>query len=199
MKVTLRKREKSGKISLYLDYYHKGKRKYEYLRLYLKPKPRTKEERDANRKTLRLAENLKAKRQLELQNGIYGFADNERMNGDFLTYFEVLAEKRRDSDGNYSNWMSALNHLKKFSKANVKFSEIDREWLEALKDYLMHDAKTKNDKNLAKNSCVSYFNKVRAALKQAVKDGIMTKNPAREVIATYENFFGNKNLVNLNL
>jgi len=35
MKVTLREREKNGQISLYLDYYHKGKRQYEYLRLYL--------------------------------------------------------------------------------------------------------------------------------------------------------------------
>jgi hypothetical protein len=84
-------------------------------------------ERETNRKTLLLAENLRAKRHLELQNGIYGFADNDKLNGSFLTYFEVLAEKRRDSDGNYSNWMSALNHLKKFVNADIKFSEIDRE------------------------------------------------------------------------
>ncbi len=58
MKVTLRQREKSGKISLYIDYYHEGKRKYEYLRLYLKPKPRTPEDREMNKQTLQLAENI---------------------------------------------------------------------------------------------------------------------------------------------
>lgn len=29
MKVTLRQRTKGDKVSLYLDYYHKGKREYE--------------------------------------------------------------------------------------------------------------------------------------------------------------------------
>lgn len=181
MKVTLRQREKSGKISLYLDYYHKGKRKYEYLRLYLEPKPRTPKDRDTNKKTLQLAENLRAKRQLELQNGVYGFTDSEKMNGSFLTYFEILAEKRKDSDGNYGNWLSALKHLKKFDKSNVKFSEIDNEWLEDLKYYFVYEAEKKHGNRLSKNSCVSYFNKVRAALKQAVKDGIISKNPAQEV------------------
>jgi hypothetical protein len=181
MNVKLRQREKSGKISLYLDYYHKGKRKYEYLRLYLQPKPRTPKERESNKKTLQLAENIRAKRQLELQNGVYGFSDTERMNGSFLTYFEVLAEKRKDSDGNYGNWLSALKHLKNFDKANVRFSDIDNEWLEDLKYYLVHEAITKRNERLSKNSCVSYFNKVRAALKQAVKDGIISKNPALEV------------------
>lgn len=181
MKVTLRQREKSGNISLYLDYYHKGKRKYEYLRMYLIPKTRTPLERESNRKTLQLAENIRAKRQLELQNGTYGFTDNDKMNGSFITYFEVLAEKRRDSDGNYGNWISALKHFKKFSKANVKFSDIDNEWLEDLKYYFVHEAITKQNQRLSKNSCVSYYNKIQATLKQAVKDGIIAKNPTQTV------------------
>ena len=51
MKVTLRQRKKNNKISLYLDYYHKGKRKTEYLRLNLTPNPKTKTEREVNKKT----------------------------------------------------------------------------------------------------------------------------------------------------
>lgn len=181
MKVTLRQREKNDKISLYLDYYHKGKRKYEYLRLYLTLKPRTPEDRATNKKTLQLAENIRAKRQLELQNGVYGFNDREKRESNFLKYFELLAERRKEGDGNYGNWLSALKHLKKFNKANVKFSEIDNIWLEDLKYYFVHEAKTKNGSNLSKNSCVSYFNKVRAALKQAVKDDIIIKNPAQDI------------------
>ena len=49
MKVTLRQCKKNDKISLYLDYYHKGKRKTECLRLYLTPNPKTKTEREVNR------------------------------------------------------------------------------------------------------------------------------------------------------
>jgi len=181
MKVTLRQRTKNGKISLYLDYYHKGKRKLEYLRLYLIDKPRTSEERSFNKKTLQLGESIRAKRQLELQNGIYGFEDSEKINSLFLTYFELLAEKRRDSDGNYGNWLSALKHLKNWKKSNVRFADIDREWLEDLKYYFVHEAKTKQGRALSKNSCVSYFNKVKAALKEAAKDGIILRNPAEDI------------------
>ena len=181
MKITLRQRNKNGTISLYLDYYHKGKRKTEYLRLYLSEKPRNPIERDLNKKTLELAENIRAKRQIELQNGFYGFGNAEKLNSSFLVYFEMLAEKRRDSNGNYGNWMSALKHLKKWDKANIKFSDINHQILEDLKHYLVYEAKTKNGKNLSKNSCVSYFNKVKATLKQAVIDEIIVRNPANNV------------------
>lgn len=46
MKVSLRQRKRSGKTILYLDYYHKGKRKLEYLSLYLKPDSRKPEDRE---------------------------------------------------------------------------------------------------------------------------------------------------------
>ena len=181
MKVTLREREKNGQISLYLDYYHKGKRQYEYLRLYLVAKPRTPEERNQNKKTEQLAETIRAKRQLEIQNGLFGVNDLERINSSFIAYFELLTEKRKESDGNYGNWRSALKHLKGFSKSNVSFADIDKQWLEDLKQYFVRDAGTKHKQKLSQNSCVSYFNKVRAALKEAVKDGYMIRNPADDI------------------
>ncbi|MCL3781174.1 site-specific integrase [Prolixibacteraceae bacterium JC049] len=181
MKVTLRQRNKNGRISLYLDIYHSGKRKYEYLKLYLIDKPRSPEERTFNKKTLQLAESITAKRQLEFQSGFYGFEDSEKVNSSFLIYFELLVEKRHESDGNYGNWLSVLKHLKKWDKANVRFSDINHEWLEDLKEYFVHEAKTKQGKNLSKNSCVSYFNKVRAALREALKEGIIKQNPAAQI------------------
>ena len=181
MKVTLRQRIKNENISLYLEYYHKGKRKYEYLRLYLKEKPKDKKERAENKSTMELAENIRSKRQLEQQNGIYGFPDLEKINSSFLSYYELLSEKRKDSEGNYGNWQSALKHLKKWDKAAIRFADIDNIWLEDLKYYFVYEAKTKQGKNLSKNSCVSYFNKVLATLKQALKDGIISHNPAIHV------------------
>lgn len=181
MKVTLRKREKNGKISLYLDYYHRGKRKYEYLRLYLTPKPKSLVDRDTNKKTLELAENIRAKRQLEIQNGIYGFNDVEKLNSSFIDYVEIMAEKRRNNEGNYGNWLSAINYLKKFSNPNLRFADIDASWLEDFKYYLVYEARTKQKRSLSKNSCVSYYNKIVATLKQAARDGIIAKNPSLEV------------------
>ena len=150
MTVTLRQRNKNGKISLYLDFYHKGKRKLEYLSLYLTEKPSTTEERALNKKTMQLAENIRAKRLLELQNTKFGFSNSERMNSNFLAYYELMAEKRCDSDGNYGNWLGALKHLKKWERSDVRFSDIDNIWLEDLKEYFLNDVKSKNGNKLSR-------------------------------------------------
>src|SRR5690606_5467487 len=49
------------------------------------------------------------------------------------------------------------------------------------KTYLTKEARTPAGKPLAQNSQSAYYNKMRAALKQAVKDGILQKSPAAEV------------------
>ncbi|NQZ79294.1 MAG: site-specific integrase, partial [Ekhidna sp.] len=51
------------------------------------------------------------------------------------------------------------------------------------KEYLDKEAKSKSNKGLSQNSKYSYFNKLRAALKQAVKDGILPTNPSEGVDA----------------
>lgn len=183
MKVTLRKRNQGGKTSLYLDYYHKGKRKTEYLKLYLDPNAKSKEQKDVNKKTLQLAETIRAQRQIEIQNGVYGFRDNEKMKGSFLAYMRMLAEKRKDSSGNYGNWDSVVKHLEKFLPYDISFKEIDRQFVMDFKEYLDKQAKTKSGVGLSQNSKYSYFNKLRAALKQIVKDGILPTNPSEGVEA----------------
>lgn len=183
MRVTLRQKNQGGKISLYLDYYNKGKRKSEYLRLYLNPKPKTKEEKDVNRKTLQLAETICAQRQIEIQNGAFGFGNQERLKGSVLVYMRLLQNKKRSSLGNFGNWDSMIKHLESFTTENTSFLQLDRQFVENFKSYLDSEAKTKSNNSLSQNSKYSYFNKFRAALKQAVKDGIMIKNPSDGVVA----------------
>lgn len=181
MNVTLRKRRKGDKISLYLDYYSNGKRKYEYLHLYLKPSPKKgrlpQADRDANKESLMLANSIRAKRHLEIQNGIYGFYDQGKLKGSFIRYMEYLAEKRKASTGNYENWNSTLKHLKKFILLDVTFEEIDKRWLDSFKEYLLKTARTSSNQHLSQNSASSYYNKVRAALREAYKEGIIARNP----------------------
>ncbi len=185
MKVTLRQRQKANKISLYLDYYKNGKREYEYLGLYLIPEPEkgklTQAQKDENKKILSLAESVRSKRHLEIQNGMYGFNDQEKLKGFFIIYMETLAEMRMESKGNYDNWDSTIKHLRKFCPKDISFGQLDRKFVEGFKDYLTKTAKTPSNKNLSDNSAHSYFNKFRAALKQAVKDGIIRSNPAEQV------------------
>lgn len=185
MNVALRQRQKGNKISLYLDIYHEGVRKYEYLNMYITPKPKrgqlTKEQKDENKKKLTLAESIRSKRLLELQNGIYGMADLSKQKGSFLRYFEYLTEKRKDSAGNYGNWDSTLKHLKTYIKFDITFQQIDKKWLEGFKEYLKDEARTPGKQHLSQNSQCSYFNKVRACLNEAHKEGIITRNPVDEV------------------
>jgi len=184
MNVILRQRQKNNKVSLYLDYYHQGKRKYEYLQLYLIPEPKkgklTKEQKDSNKKTLALAESIRSKRHLEIQNGIYGFQDQGKMKGSFIRYVEYLALKRKDSIGNYGNWDSALKHLRTFVKFDITFAQIDKRWLDDFKEYLQKEALTPAKQSLSQNSASSYYNKIRAALRQAYKEGIIQRNPTDE-------------------
>lgn len=177
MKVTLRERLQGGKISLFLDYYHKGKRKKEYLKLYLDPDPKTKADREVNKQTRLLAESIRAKRLIEIQNGEFGFRDSERMKGSLLEYLELLAKKRFSSKGNYANWDSMIKHLKEYIVRDVSFSDVNRAFVQGFKEYLEEEARTKSNQPLSQNSKYSYFNKFRAALKQAVKDGILATNP----------------------
>lgn len=184
MKVTLRQRTKGDKISLYLDYYHQGKRQYEYLQLYLFVVPEKgklpKSKKEENQKILALAESIRSKRHLELQNGLYDFQDQGKLKGSFIKYMELLAEKRKDSKGNYDNWDSSLKHLCKYAPNGVSFAQLNKQWLEGFKDYLLKQAKTPGKQPLSQNSACSYYNKVRATVKQAYKEGIIRRNPADE-------------------
>lgn len=181
MKVTLRERLKGNSISLYLDYYHKGKRKNEFLRLYLNPNPKTKTDKEVNKKTKELAETIRAQRQIEMQNGTFGFNDIEKLKGSFTTYLVKVSEDRNTSDGNYGNWDSMIKHFKTFVPSDVSFQEVDKKFVEDFKDYLNRKAESKSKKKLSQNSKYSYFNKFKAALKQAVKDGILKTNPSEGV------------------
>lgn len=180
MKVTLRKK-KGVKTSLYLDIYNNGKRKSEYLKLYLHNKPKTPIERNHNRETLILAENIAAQRQLQVQNNQYGFHNPENGKLSFLSYFEAQMEKRADSQGNYGNWKSTLKHLISFSKGDILFSQVNTAFLENFKTYLLKDVKNKKGKKLSQNSSMSYFNKARATINQAYKEGIIQNNPVKTV------------------
>jgi integrase len=186
MKVTLRQRKKGSKISLYLDYYNKSKRKYEYLKLYLYPTPEkgslSKLEKEHNKTTLQLAETIRAKRQIEIQSGIYGFNNNTKLKASFIRYFAKLTKEREDSSpGNHGNWNSTLKHLKNYCKQDVLFEDIDVQWLKDIREYFDKKARTTAGTLLKSRTKNSYFSKIRAAINQAQRDGIIITNPIHNV------------------
>ncbi len=188
MSVVLRKRQKSptGKISLYLDFSHKGKRWTKYLKMYLHPTPEngklSQKLKEENKKTIALAEAVQSKYHFELYSGEYGIVSENKTNASFIAYFQSLTDKRKSSYGNYGNWDSALKHIKKYVKGkDITFAEISPKWVQGFRDYLDATAIKKDGTPLTQNSKLSYFRKLTAALKQAVKDEILIKNPAINV------------------
>ena len=182
----------NGNISLYLDIYIGGKRKYEFLKLYLIPE-NSREDKEKNRQTMQLANSIKSKRIVEYQNGEFGFKSEYKLDTLFFDYYKAMCEKRHgnpESRGNWGNWFSCLHHLKKYEKnERITFRDITPEWVQGFHDYLENDAcawthdyrKKIKDKPLARNSKLSYFNKLRACLNQAFEDRIIPINPCRGI------------------
>ncbi len=190
--IKLRKRPNTtGTVSLYLDIYIDGKRTYEWLKLYLVPE-KTRRDKEKNIETMRLAEAIRAKRIVDLKNGKFGFEGDFATRTRFFDYYRAMCEKRlgNESRGNWGNWYSCLHHLKKYEpREDITFADITSEWVQGFKDYLeydaiawQHDKRTRlKEKELSRNSKVSYFNKLRACINQAFEEHIIPTNPLRGI------------------
>mgnify|MGYP006129847085 CR=1 FL=1 len=186
-KATLREKKISkGRKSLYLDFYppitnhETGKpTRREFLGLYIFEKPKTPFDKTHNIETIKLANSIHQKRQNILNKPeIYNDTEREQLRvkelGEqcFVEYFKKLANKRKAS--NHDNWVSTLKYLKPFTNGKLIFADLSEKKFEDFKEYLLTTKSNKSDKaTLSQNSAVSYFNKVKAALKQAYKDGIL--------------------------
>lgn len=142
--IRLRQRKTpAGLISLYLDIYLNGQRSYEYLKLYLIPET-NKEDKRRNQETLKLAEAIRAKRLVELQNSEYGFKSPFKEDSNFYEYYVAMCKERFKSDcmGNWGNWNSCLKHLLKYEPKlkTLKWKDIDREFVLGFKNYLENEA-----------------------------------------------------------
>ncbi len=193
MKVFLREKKISkGRKSLYLDFYppivhpETGKpTRREFLNLFIYEKPKGENEREHNKETKIIGENVKAKRQLEIQAGNYGFFDKTKSKSDFIKYFKDQAENRKTSKGNYDNWLSTYNYLKAFTKGRCLMEDVTDKFCNDFREYLLSTPikKTKSERKLSQNAAHSYFNKFRAAINQAFNEKLIQENPLKGVRA----------------
>lgn len=188
IKVKLREKKISGnRQSLYLDFYPATPHpqtgeltRREFLGMYLFDKAKNPIDKQHNKETLQLAEQIRQKRENHLNKPeIYTGYEKEQLKirergeQNFVEYFKTLANKRKAS--NHDNWVSAYNYLETFTKGNLKFAHLNEKFFNEFKEYLLTTKSNKSSKTtLAQNSAVSYFNKLKATLKQAYKDGYLT-------------------------
>jgi integrase len=169
---------------LYLLYVDGKKRNYEFLKLYVFDKPKTNIQKEHNKQTLHLAEAIKAQKILDAQSMAHGFVSSVRSKVGFLAFFKKMVDKKFDSTGNHGNWLSTYRHLTDFLQGkDVPLEKIDDRFLESFKEYLL-SCKTRkgySGNTLNQNSILSYFNKVRAALREAYNNRMIKENPALRV------------------
>ncbi|MBT8245644.1 MAG: site-specific integrase [Winogradskyella sp.] len=186
-KVSLRQKKISkGRKSLYLDFYppiphpETGEpTRREFLGLYIYEKTKIPIDKQHNTETLKIGESIRQKRENFLNKPeIYSQYEKEQLRlkelGEqcFIEYFTKLANKRKGS--NRLSWVSALKYLDTFTNGSLKFADLNQKFLEDFKEHLLTTkSKRSNKTTLSQNSAVSYFNKVKAALKQAYTDGIL--------------------------
>jgi len=186
-KVKLRQKPISGKrSSLYLDFYppipdpKTGKpTRREFLKMYVNDNPKSPIDKLHNKETIQLAEQIRQKREnLINKPEIYSGYEKEQLKikergeVNFVEYFKSLTNKRKAS--NHDSWISAYKYLETFTNGHLKFVDLTEKFLNELKEYLITTKSNKSSKTtLSRNSAASYFNKVKAALKQAYKEGYL--------------------------
>jgi integrase len=132
-----------------------------------------------NKETQQLAEQIRQKKDNQLNKPeIYTGYEKEQLKirelgqQNVVAYFKKLTDKR--SASNHGNWVSAYRYLDTFTHGNLKFTDLTETFCDNFKEYLTTTKSNKSSKSkLSQNSAVSYFNKLKATMKQAYKDGYL--------------------------
>lgn len=151
-----------------LDYKLNGKRNRETIKeVTFYPTDR----KDIKAEKNRIIDRRVAILEIELGNVKNNLPSLQLQKANFIEYFERLGNKKNENTK--ATWNNTLKHLIDFQGKKISFQEVTINWLEKFKDYLI------NDKELAMNSVNTYFNKINAALNQAVKENIISENIIR--------------------
>ena len=142
-------------------------------------KPLTPLQKLDNKQTLQLAEQIRQKRDNEINKPeVYTAFELEQLKAkekgelSFIAYYEQQMEKRKGK--NYLVWVSAFHYFDSFTNGSLKFADLNEKFCNDYKDYLLNaKSKRSNKTTISQNTAHSYFNKFKATLKQAFKDNLL--------------------------
>ena len=183
--VRLRSKQiKNGNLSLYLDIYHKGHRRYEFLRLYLIPE-RNRDDRKHNLRILQLAHAIQTSRLAELQKTLY--TDEQTLykrHSNFLDYIDRFIANRNKAYRNLS--LGLKNHLIIYKGEHIPFCDINKAFLVGFHHYLNYahalgNISIRQERPLSQGSKWNYFNIFSLLLNKATREGYLISNPIREL------------------
>lgn len=171
--VRLRQKKLSnGNISLYLDIYFQGVRKYEFLKMYLIPE-KTKRDKDTNKETLAIANSIKSKRIIDLQSGAYDVKLANREDVMFFPYYDHIRKKIESRKSTL--WDTVRKMIHDFCHDDdLKFKHIDTAFVKGFRSHV-------DSLPLKEGSKHVYFAIFKAVINQALKDEIIDRSPASSV------------------
>ncbi len=180
-KVTIRRRPlKDGRQSILLDYApplknpKNGKpQRFEFLELFTYQKPANRLERQHNTETNALVENIRAQRQLDIQNRKFGFKSDRDRSGNFVEYFKEFTRSKQKSTSD--NIAMSFRYFVEFIGYDLTFYEVDEFLVTDYKNFLLSGPGiSRRGTPINRNTAVNYFAKLRTCLKRAYKQKMIT-------------------------
>jgi len=167
-KIKIRAREKSaGGYTIYLDFFNKGKRELFYLSkdLHLTG---TQKELQKDKDKLAVIKSIRDEKQNDLLKAETGYTLSENKK-DFSEYFGELANKKDKV------FKASLKHFTIFTQGKkTTFDKLNYNFCQKFAEYLKSVVEP--------NSAQMYFTKFKATINQAIREDILTKSPAMNVI-----------------
>jgi integrase len=196
MKITLRYKDiENGNKSLYLDIYENGKRKFEFLSLYLLPEVDA-YTKQRNEETLKKAHLMRAERILHPETipaiGRSTNAQNAKVNNDIKlmdwiqTYIDWMKDSPEYSESIVGQTQYFQERMKEFltikRRLQISLKKFDKQWFKAFflwlkNDYVPQKYVRVEARPLSKSSLRNLQQRIVAIFNRAVKCGKLTANP----------------------
>lgn len=193
----------NGNKSIYLEKYEgykfteqgtiTTKKSYEFLKLYLIPE-KTKVDRQKNIETLALANAIKAKKIVELQNNQHGFKNTtNKIKTNLVAYIRHLGGEALAKSGikrsYYYTLNSLANHITVYANDFTTFAQVDHgfilgfiEYLRTAQNFNYRQSKKKGKGViLSINTQHNLFVKLVYVIKKALREDIMITNPLEKI------------------
>lgn len=183
-----------GRLSLYLEYYLgraqwvdedtgktmvKHDRRKEFLNLYLIPTPKTPIEREANRKTLDLAIEIRIEKEQALKASRTGKRLSPTRKVNLLEYYQTYLDNYTKADKRMIK--ASLERFKNFLKESypmyqhtIRPEQLNKDMMAAFVEYL--ESKSYGE------GALTFYKRFKKVIKYAVEHNVISKNPCNGVI-----------------
>ena len=187
--VRIRLKELSnGNKSIYLDIYTKGKRTYEFLKMYLVPEI-DESAKVQNTHTLQAANFIKSQRIIQLTNDEAGVVSRDSVRAKILLvdWMEEYKRKKAETGQSQANSFTigrVIKHLKSYRGESVRLVDVDENYCRGFIRYLMNAKTMVGKKNpifrkVGRVTANSYFLVFSCAMNEAVRKRLIPANPTK--------------------